>query len=351
MTHFVDPMIPWLRFFSILPLVLLLTHCVVVTENPAGDEVLRSKGKGWGGTWVGTNEVFYIDARDSLEGEVEIFAVGGNNKNNFALKSATGLLRKGSDQVFLNLKLSDASQRQIDPRLNDYWYALIVEKEGDSIRLYIPDYNKLVKESAEGGERFEQVDSHFLLKGTSDEIAEALASDLPLVLFDELKRLPNRIESIGVRETTDLGKYESLLADVSSSYVAHFPKAIENDSSRYQLSYQPRFLQGGGHFHLEERMVPKAAVKLHERMMGDALAYKDVGQSAPVSLRVDVDAETPGIGYHTSDTTYSLPKGFRIFYTRVSPYKNEGFKWNHGSIAGVAIHLVDGRVIYFYENW
>ncbi|MDQ8207863.1 hypothetical protein QEH52_10100 [Coraliomargarita sp. SDUM461003] len=324
---------------------------MVVTEEPAGGEILRSKGKGWGGTWVGTNEAFHIDATDSLAGEVEIFVVGGNNKNNFALKSTTGLLRKGSDHIFLNLKLSDVSQRQVDPILNDYWYAFIVEKEGDTIRLFIPDYNQLIKESAKGRGRFEQVDSHYLLKGTSEEIAESLANDLPLALFDELKRLPNRIESIGVKETTDLGKYESLLADVGSSYVAHFPKEIENDSSRYQLSFQPKFLQGGGHFHLEERMLPKAVVKLHERMMGDALAYKDIGQSTSVSIRADVDEETPSIGYHTSDNAYSLPKGFRIFYTLASPYKNEGFKWNHGSIAGIAIHLADGRVIYFYENW
>lgn len=92
-------MFSWHRFPLVVFGITFLSSCVVISENPAGEEVLRSKGKGWGGTWVGTNEVYYIDARDSLKGEIEIFTVSGNKKSNYALKSATGKLRVGEDNI------------------------------------------------------------------------------------------------------------------------------------------------------------------------------------------------------------------------------------------------------------
>ena len=344
-------MFVYARSFLVCLSFVLLSGCVVVTEQPAGGEVLRSKGKGLGGTWVGSNEVFYIDARDALKGEVEIFIVSGSNKRNYALKSATGLLRRGSGRIFLNLKLSDVGQGQVDPLIHNSWYPFIVEKEGDVIRLYIPDYNKLIKEDPSAHERFEKFDANYLLKGTSEEIAEVLVNDLPLVLFDELKRLPNRIESIGVKETTDLHQYESLVSESSSTVIGHFPQSIENEPSRYKLSHQPGFLQGGGHFHLEEQLDSEKVLELHQQMMDEALAYRDVGKPTIISLKTELDPDTPRVSYHTSDTQFSLPKGFRIFYLHAKPYRDEGFKWNHGSIAGIAINTDNCRAIYFVESW
>lgn len=341
----------WLRIIFSTILMTFLSGCVVVTENPAGEVVFRSKGKGWAGNWVGSSEVYYIDASNSLEGEIEIFAVSGNNKNNFELRSTTALLRKGSGKTFLNVKASEVLPNGSKAKIEDYWFSFVIEHEDDTIRLYIPSFEEFTQKMVAGESTgFVEVGTHQVLKGTSEEIADVYANDLTLALFDELNRLPDRLASIGVKETTNIEKYEELIAETEGSVMRYFPKNID-DSARFRLSHQPKFLQGGGHFHLEEQMTLEGVAELYGRMMKEALAYKDTGKAGIISLKAEVDVDTPGISYHTSDTEYRLPKGFRIFYTHAKPYRDDGFKWNHGSIAGIAINKDDGRAIYFVASW
>ncbi len=156
-----------------------------------------------------------------------------------------------------------------------------------------------------------------------------------------------------LRIRTDIERYDEYLAAWSSHLVNHFPTGIKETGNADAVSYFPGYLQGGAHLQLRIR-VPVERARA-ERSEYSERAMHVVGSESP-----DIEEAESKTGDAIPMPPYYLapqgvqetfPDNYTIYYVFAQPGTTEGFPWNHGQMAGVAISEAPPELVYWAERW
>ena len=141
---------------------------------------------------------------------------------------------------------------------------------------------------------------------------------------------------------TDPGRYRELLAGFEQKPVAHFPAAIPPGAATVRMSFEPSFLQAGGHFQLQFTCPPGRLAEIEKEFAPRALTQPDAA-NAP-ALPEPTDHVGPSAGQ-------PLSRRFRLYVLHAQPQGGSEFSWNHGTLGGVGLDHVGSNVIYWVEWW
>lgn len=154
---------------------------------------------------------------------------------------------------------------------------------------------------------------------------------------------------------TDVDDYADYLEEWSRYLVAHFPARPGEAGADPVVSYFPGFLQGGAHLQLRVRVSPEAARQAEMTLSERAIRVVDPAVPATLDAAeprsaVD-DAPLPPFYAGETDSGRTFPRHFRLFYLVAQPGTTDGFPWNHGRTAGVAVSVQPPEIVYWAERW
>jgi hypothetical protein len=79
---------------------------------------------------------------------------------------------------------------------------------------------------------------------------------------------------------------------------------------------------------------------VHRYIGGDSNIHANSSDGVPTTF------------FRTSDNHVStFPITYEILVLGAEPYKDSGFKWNHGTSYGVAIDKSASEIVYWLEDW
>ncbi len=172
-------------------------------------------------------------------------------------------------------------------------------------------------------------------------------------------RLVVRLESfIRARaEVTNIKKYEGILNEYWTEehmgyrgMVSHFPRPIPKGAKNVVFSFQPWFMQGGGHIQLRYSTDPKTIRALYEEFSQRKTKSFFGGNR---NDHMNVEEGMPTTFFYTNHTDDNeFPDDYEIMiFDEVLKDRPEGFYWNHGRSRGVAISRERNEIVYWAEVW
>ena len=156
---------------------------------------------------------------------------------------------------------------------------------------------------------------------------------------------------------TDIRQYETIMAKCSHAKLyeplfEHFPLSVPGDAAMSRFSYQPQFLQGGGHFQLRLKLSPVEIENLSAKFEAQATKFFLGGDSGK---HMNEKEGMPTADFHTSDDgRRAFPDDYKIMiFDPLLPEseRRPGFYWNHGTSHGVAISKDRSEIVYWTEFW
>ncbi len=157
-----------------------------------------------------------------------------------------------------------------------------------------------------------------------------------------------------IHRRTDVDDYADYLAKWQSHLVAHFPQRIDERARNVAVSWAPGFLQGGAHLQLGMDVTTEQASR--DAATAAAAALRVVDLAAPAA-HTGEGAEGKGPDsaplppYYLAAEVRRFPPHYTLYYLFAQPGTTQGFPWNHGRTAGVAISRQPPRIVYWAESW
>lgn len=153
---------------------------------------------------------------------------------------------------------------------------------------------------------------------------------------------------------TDLEDYGSYLAHWSPALVNHFPKPPAPLPGDASVSYFAGFLQGGAHLQLQVGAsasdVARHEAQASARAIEIAVISND-GDGQRALQAAPEPAPEPRYYFGPAESNLSFPKRFTLYYFVAQPGTTDGFPWNHGKTAGMAISRQPPDIVYWAERW
>lgn len=153
---------------------------------------------------------------------------------------------------------------------------------------------------------------------------------------------------------TDVDDYRDHLEKWNPSLVRHFPRQVDDPRGDARLSYFPGFLQGGAHIQLQLTASADTVAKQVADYSENAIRIVDLAAVEENEPRDTMAADTvPYPPHHTRSDRDRLdfPARFTLYYLIAKPGTTDGFPWNHGRTAGLAISRQPPELVYWAESW
>lgn len=154
-----------------------------------------------------------------------------------------------------------------------------------------------------------------------------------------------------LRTITDMDSYADIVDTWNKEFVAHFPDpgALEVEKGRF--SYFPGFLQGGAHIQLWLAPQPEQLIDLERKFSEQAILVTNTNELSK-SQSIDKEpAPLPPFHFAPDDGIIEFPDNYTLYYLVARPGTTQGFLWNHGRTAGVAISRQPPEIVYWAESW